>query len=290
MWRKIWNFIQDFAKKSSQDGIPAYAAQVAFFVMLSFFPFIMLLAIFASKISFMNADIVGYILNLVPDGLEGYMADIINDVVSINVQSFTVVTVLISLWSAAKGMQTLSKGLNKIYGVEETKNFFIARLLCSLYTLIFMILCLTAMVLHVFGSQIGHRVMDAYPSLAKATLLILSLKNVFTFLIIFIFLLLMYYKLPNRKGHVRHELTGAAIAALIWMLMTGLFSLYIRYAAKTSKMYGSMTSLAMIVIWMYIGMQIVLYGAQINYYMSGFIEKERDKQLRRKAQKYGKNC
>ena len=278
MLKKVWNFIVKFVTKATKDSVPAYAAQVAFFVMLSFFPFIMLLVVLASKLSFVNVTIVGYILRLVPDGLDTYVAYIIDDVVNSNIQSFTIISVLVSLWSAAKGMQALSTGLNKIYGVEQKKNFVLVRLICALYTLVFMLLCLVAIVLHIFGTQIAHKVIDHYPAFANATLLILSMKNVFTFVIIFCFLLLIYYQLPSRRGSVRHEVSGAALAALAWMLMTHGFSIYIQHSAANSKMYGSLTSLVLIIIWLYVGMQIVLYGAEINYYMSNLIGRCREKQ------------
>lgn len=148
------------------------------------------------------------------------------------------------------------------------------------------LLCIVVIAIQAFGSQIAHKIIDNYPAFADATLLILSLKNVVTFLVIFIFLLLIYYQLPNRRGHMRHEFTGAVLASLAWMLMTRGFSVYIKYSADNSKMYGSMTSVVLIIIWLYIGMQIVLYGAEINYYLSDLIWKYREKyHMKKKAKR-----
>ena len=284
--KKVVRFIIKFVNKATADSVPAYAAQVAFFVMLSFFPFMMLLVMIVSKLSVMNTNVLGYILRVVPSGLESYVAYIVDDVVNANVQSFTLITVFVSLWSAAKGIQALSTGLNKIYGVEQNKNYFLVRLICALYTLVFMVLCIVVIAIQAFGSQIAHKIIDNYPAFADATLLILSLKNVVTFLVIFVFLLLIYYQLPNRRGHMRHEFTGAVLASLAWMLMTRGFSVYIKYSADNSKMYGSMTSVVLIIIWLYIGMQIVLYGAEINYYLSDLIWKYREKyHMKKKAKR-----
>ena len=127
--KKVVRFIIKFVNKATADSVPAYAAQVAFFVMLSFFPFMMLLVMIVSKLSVMNTNVLGYILRVVPSGLESYVAYIVDDVVNANVQSFTLITVFVSLWSAAKGIQALSTGLNKIYGVEQNKNYFLVRLI-----------------------------------------------------------------------------------------------------------------------------------------------------------------
>ena len=80
--KKVVRFIIKFVNKATADSVPAYAAQVAFFVMLSFFPFMMLLVMIASKLSVMNTNVLGYILRVVPSGLESYVAYIVDDVVN----------------------------------------------------------------------------------------------------------------------------------------------------------------------------------------------------------------
>lgn len=274
MIKKVYEFLREFGRKASGDSLPAYAAQTTFFVLLSFFPFVMMLIMITSKLSFAKTNIISYILEIAPDQLNSYILYIVDDIMYSNNNSFTVITVIVSLWSAAKGIQSLTYGLDKIYGVDNKKNYFITRLISTIYTLIFMIMCIIIMVIHIFGSEIAKKIIHQRPQLANATIFILSLKNVFTFAIIFVFLLIIYYQLPGRKGRVKHEITGAALAALAWMLMTKGFTYYIKYISEASRMYGSLTSIILIIVWLYLGMQIILYGAEINYYMSDFLEKQ----------------
>ena len=98
--KKVVRFIIKFVNKATADSVPAYAAQVAFFVMLSFFPFMMLLVMIVSKLSVMNTNVLGYILRVVPSGLESYVAYIVDDVVNANVQSFTLITVFVKIGRA----------------------------------------------------------------------------------------------------------------------------------------------------------------------------------------------
>lgn len=266
----------DFARKVSDDSLTAYAAQTTFFVLLSFFPFMMLLIMIASRFSFARTNVVYYLLDIAPSQLKTYILYIVDEIMYSNSNSFTIITAVVSLWSAGKGIQALTYGLDKIYDVERKKNFFIVRLFSALYTLVFILLCFLIMILHIFGKQIAIKIIELRPSLANATILILSLKSAFTFIIIFVFLLLMYYQLPGRKGKVRHEIMGASLAALGWMLMTKLFSFYIQHISSVSKMYGSLTSIILIIIWLYIGMQIVLYGAEINNFYQKYLQKDKE--------------
>ncbi len=276
MIKRLFKMATDFARKVSDDSLTAYAAQTTFFVLLSFFPFIMLLIMIASRFSFARTNVVYYLLDIAPTQLKTYILYIVDEIMYSNSNSFTIITAVVSLWSAGKGIQALTYGLDKIYDVERKKNFFIVRLFSALYTLVFILLCFLIMILHIFGKQIAVKIIELRPSLANATILILSLKSAFTFILIFIFLLLMYYQLPGRKGKVRLEIMGASLAALGWMLMTKLFSFYIQHISSVSKMYGSLTSIILVIIWLYIGMQIVLYGAEINNFYQKYLQKDKD--------------
>ncbi|MGN0436578.1 MAG: YihY/virulence factor BrkB family protein, partial [Wujia sp.] len=241
--------------------------QTAFFVLLSFFPFIMLMLMLVYKNDFIRNNLISYILNAVPGQLREYVLYLADDILYSNTNPFTIVTVVVSLWSAAKSFQALSYGLDRIYGVERAKNYILTRIFSAMYTLVFMILCLVFMLIHIFGSHVAKKIIVANPKLANATLLILSFKGLFTFVILFILLILIYYQLPERKGKFREEITGAGAASAGILLMTELFSFYIRYIYRSSYMYGSLASIVLLAIWVYIVFLIILYGAQFNVFL-----------------------
>lgn len=268
MVMKIYKTILHFARKSMKDSLPAYAAQTTFFILLSFFPFILLLLILTSRLSFAKTNIIIYILNLVPDQFDEYILYVIDDIMYSNNNSFTVITVLVSLWSSAKGIQALSYGLDKIYRVEKNKNYFLTRLISIVYTLTFMVICLFLIVLDIFGEKIAKVTEDSNPLVSGLIYFILNIRGIIFFVVLLLLILFIYYMLPDRKGVLRQELPGAVIAALALLIMTGGFTFYIRHISKASYMYGSLTSVILIMIWLYISVQIILYGAQINYYLN----------------------
>ena len=265
--KKFIKFIETFFGKAYRDGLAAYAAQATFFVMLSFFPFIMVMALIASKLSIENSNVVEYFASVVPPAFREYVYQVADEIMNENSNSFTIISGLISLWSAGKGIQALSRGLDKIYEIEEKKNYFISRIWSAVYTLIFMFMCLFLIILHIFGTEIGRRITDTYPDLKKATILILSLKTVITLVIIFMFVFIMYVKLPNRKSRIVFEMPGAAVASGMLMIMTKGFTMYVKYISVDSPMYGSLTSIVLALIWLYLCIQIILYGSEINYYV-----------------------
>ena len=251
----------------------------------------MLLIMFVSKLSFTNTDIVANILDVAPSGLKDYILYIINDISFSNSTSFTIVSIVVSLWSAAKGMQTMTVALDRIYKLEKRKSFILARLICSLYTLIFLILCIVVMVLQGFAEPIVKEITHSFPEFVSQAMLVASMKNVFTFAVIFVFLLLIYYQLPDRRGRMSYEVIGAAIAALLWVFITKAFSFYIARVSGASAMYGSLTSVILVFMWLYISMQVVLYGAEINYFLNNYINKRiRRKKAKKRLKKDRRNA
>ena len=96
--------------------------------------------------------------------------------------------------------------------------------------------------------------------------MIISLRTVIALgLLAFVFLFL-YKFVPNRKATLRSQIPGAVFTSLAWSLFSFGFSLYFDYYDGMSNMYGSMTSLILILLWMYICMNIVMIGAEINCY------------------------
>ena len=75
----------------------------------------------------------------------------------------------------------------------------------------------------------------------------------------------MYKFLPNRKATLKSQLPGAVISAVAWSVFSLIFSIYLEYF-NVSNMYGSLTTLIMIMLWVYFCMFIVLLGAEINAY------------------------
>ena len=138
--RKIWN-------KYVEDEITVYAAQASFFIVLSFFPFIMLLL---SLIQFIPAvsksDLLAILIRLMPDMLDALVMGIVDDLYVKSPATILSVTALTALWSAARGMMSMERGMNRIYGTLEKRNYILRRLVCSFYTLIFMVVCIVSLV------------------------------------------------------------------------------------------------------------------------------------------------
>ena len=145
--------ILGFVKRMQEDHIGAYAAQAAYFLIMSFIPFVLVLTALVQYTPLTYRMLRQAILGFVPLNLQDFVLKIIAEVFT---KSAAVVPIsgLFALWSSGKGMQSLIAGLNVIYHVKETRNWLTNRLYSMLYMFLFVLAIIISLLLLVMGNRI----------------------------------------------------------------------------------------------------------------------------------------
>ena len=256
-----------FMSRMNQDHVSAFAAQAAFFILMSFVPFLMLLLPLVTYVSITKDMVVEMIFQVMPDAgdFRSFLLSIIQEVYD---KSTAVVPIsaIFTLWSAGKGLQGLTNGVNAIYHVKETRNYVVTRIRSALYTLVFILAVIGSLILLVFGNSIQKFLTRYIPALARVTAYIIGMRTAVSLVVLALIFLMVYKFLPNRKTSFRSQVPGAVISAVAWSLFSLGFSVYLDYYDGFSNMYGSLTTIILILLWLYFCMYIVLIGAEINAY------------------------
>ncbi len=263
--QKIIKLVRGFLKAMNEDHVGAYAAQSAYFIMLSFIPFIILLLTLIQYTTLTRADIYGAAQVIFPDSMNGFVIDIINEVYSKKAVTVSL-SAITAAWSAGKGFLALMRGMNSVYDVEELRNYIVLRFRSAIYTLIFVISIILSLVVLVFGNSIHQAAMVHMPFLAVITGMILRLKDVVSIAFLTLVFMLLYKFVPNRKAKLLSQAPGAVFSSVCWYLFSIGFSLYVTYTPGLSNMYGSLTTIILAMLWLYFCMYIILLGAEINSY------------------------
>jgi len=264
----LFHKIRGFLIKLREDSISAFAAQAAFFIILSFFPFIMFLLTLLNYLPVSAEDLFLYISGIFPETVKSILQTIFSELMKKSSGTVLSVTVVAALWSASRGMLALVRGLNAVYGHKETRNYFYLRGVSMLYTLSFAALLIITLVLLVFGNRLYDFIIHRLPVLEDLALLIMSMRSLVTMAILTLFFLLMYLVIPNRKSSLLCELPGAVLAAGGWLGFSFLFSFYIDHMSGYTYTYGSLTTLAICMLWLYFCMYLLFIGAEFNTLLS----------------------
>lgn len=253
-----------------KDEITVYASQASFFIVTAFFPFIMLLLTLIQCLPNVGkSDLLSVMVRIMPQMLHSLIVSIVDDLYIKSPGTILSVTALTALWSASKGMLGIERGLNRIYGDFKRRNYVLQRLFCSIYTLIFMLVCVMSLVLLIFGKNIERLLFRYLPIMAPAARLVISLRVLFA-LAVFLFTFVgLYTIVPAKKQKPRQQLPGAVFTAVGWLIFSYAFSVYFTHFSNFSYMYGSLTAVVLLMLWLYICICILFVGAELN----GFLEK-----------------
>ena len=271
---KYFKIIRGFMKRLNSDHVGAFAAQAAYFMLLSFIPFLLLLLTMIQYTPITQDVVTNVLLRVLPENGD-FRKLLLNIIREVYGKSTAVVPVsaLFTLWSAGKGVQALTNGVNAIYHVEETRNYIIMRVRSAIYTLLFIFAVIGSLLLLVFGNTIQKLLEKYIPVLARITAYVIGMRTSITLLILIVVFLMIYKFLPNRKASVRNQLPGAVVSAVAWSLFSLGFSVYLDVYDGFSNMYGSLTTVVLILLWLYFCMYIILIGAEINAYFEEKIKR-----------------
>ena len=260
--RKFKDNVFRFMGLMVEDHIGAYAAQSAFFFILSFIPFLMVFISLIKYTSITEAMLVQVVKDFTPAYIEKFLIGIVSEVYSNSLQ-FLSVTILMAIWSSAKGAQTLLNGLNSVYRVNETRNWLVMRFWAVVYTLFFILSIIFSLLLVVFGRNIQKLLRADLSFLQRLMNGVINARIYIMLIVLISFFALMMKILPNRKTKFITQLPGAIFSALGWYFLSFVISVYVDDFNGFS-MYGSLTTWVLVMIWLYFCMYILLIGGKIN--------------------------
>lgn len=135
IWKLIGN-VKSFLDKCKRDKINAYSAQSAFFIILSIIPFLMVFSSLLQYTSVTESMLLEIIRHLMPEYVSPFLISLVDEVYSRSMGIISI-TAIIAIWSAAKGVQYMTDGLNSVNDLEETRNWFVLRFWAVVYTVVF---------------------------------------------------------------------------------------------------------------------------------------------------------
>lgn len=258
-------------KELESDNVRAFAAQSAYFLILSAIPLLMLVIVILQ--TFLNhttirMEMTSLQLELLPSAIGSFLTRVMNEVYQ-NAVTIVPVSILTAIWASSKGMTAITLGLNHVYRVEESRNYIMQRLRGMLYVILFLVGILVSMILLVFGNKLSGYVSFVFPFLKPMLAGILENRVFLIGMILFVVFMALYKFMPNCKKQWRYQVPGAIFSVLGWLFFSFGFSVYVDYFSGFSDMYGSMTTIILLMLWLYWCMYIVLLGGKINYYFEG---------------------
>lgn len=258
-----FNFRKKYIGDMENNHLRAYASQGALYVIMSMVPCILLLLTLIQYTPVTKENILTAVLEVFPGTINVMIVSIVNEVYS---QSTSVIpiTAIVTMWSASRGVLAMTNGMNYVYNGEESRGYIYLRIRSTVYTLIFLVAIVLSLVLLVFGNSISIWVNIYVPLLTPIVDVIIAFRVILAICFLTLVFTVAYTYLPDQKLSLLKQLPGAIFTTLCWVICSFAFSIYVDVFRGFSDMYGSLTTIVLIMLWLNYCMYFMLIGAKIN--------------------------
>ncbi|NAZ82250.1 YihY family inner membrane protein [Kineococcus sp. R8] len=174
-----------------------------------------------------------------------------------------VVAVVLALWSASSGVQNLMAATNSAYDEKETRGFVKVKgtaLLLTVGAIVFMLLAIGLI-------AVAPVLVKALGASGIVSVVVTVLRWVLLLVLVVLALAVVYRLAPDRDApKVRWVSVGAAVATVLWLIVSAGFSLYVSLAGGSSytKSYGASAGVVILLMWLWLTSYAILLGAEIN--------------------------
>lgn len=248
-----------------EDHISEYSAQCAYYVILSFIPFIILLLTLIQYTGIEQQQLLNIMSSMIPSSMSEMVLGVVREVYSKSVGTVSI-SLIFTLLSADKGLFALVKGLHSVYNYSgnQEKSMIYLKLTSILKTIIFIILIAVGAVILVFGTPIISTIQEKFGLLENYTIISQFLTQVVYTCIVFVVFLCLYKFIPGHKMTFRSQVPGAIFSSIALIIISFVFSKYLDIFKGFSITYGSLTALMLIMMWTYTCFYAIFLGAEVN--------------------------
>ena len=260
-------FLKELLVRIKKVDVTGLGSQLAFFFLLSLFPLLIFIMTLLPYLNFNQAEVFLLIRDYAPESVTMLIEDTLNEILKNRNGGLLSIGALATVWSASKGMNALTKALNRSYFTDESRSFIMARGMSVVFTIMLIAVLLVALVLPVFGQQIGVLAFS-YMGLEEGFLTLWAgLRWLVPPVLIFFVFSLIYWLVPNLKIQFKSVLPGALFATVGWILTSLAFSFYVGSYGNYSSTYGSIGAIIVLMMWLYFSAIILMLGGQLNAVM-----------------------
>jgi membrane protein len=263
---RSWKNVLRYVKASiSADHLSIVAPGVAFYLMLGIVPGLVALISIYGLVSDPQ-DVQGHFERMsgaMPEEAHALLSEQMERIAEESAAAGVgaLIGIAVALWSASQAVSALMQGLNITYDTRETRGTvkqIAIRLALTLAVVVFGLLAIAVLV-------VVPPVLNALPIPGFVAALLSLARWPVLFLIAVIAIALLYSYAPNReRAPFRWITLGSAIAAVLWLIGSALFSLYVANFAAYNETYGALGAVVILLLWLLITAYVILIGAEID--------------------------
>lgn len=264
-------YITTLIRRIIADDFPGMASEMAYMFVIGIFPLMLLLmSVYAwlGKKTLLF-PVLNFLSTVAPNDAINLLKKVLSEVMIFEHGGLmAIIGFSIVLGLSSNIFAVIMKGLNRAYGLHETRSFIYTRILSVVMLFINAFLLFISTNLIVFGKVILQFVLHYVILPPEIVNWILVTRWPVAFISLYILTFLNYYFLPCITKHNKYRrksiLAGTMFFSVFWLLGSWLFSVYLDNLNTYNKVYGTIGAVAILMVWLYYTSIVLLIGGEMN--------------------------
>ena len=276
------SFIIGLIKKIFKDDIIGNGAQLAYFLMLAFIPFLIFLITLIGKSRISSDDLLMFLSTIMPKTSFELIKTTIGTIIDTQRSDVMWGSIILAIWVSSSGFGAVIKGLNMSYDVQETRSYILRKFLSIVYTLLLAWTIAMTLLLFVFGGVIEKFIILKLHHQFLIKIFWYAGRYSIILIVMFIIFLFLYNVTPCKRLGWKEVMPGAIFTTIGWIVTSLIFTFYVNNFNNYARIYGGLSAVFAIMIWLFISSLTLLVGGELNAYIIEY-KKKKNKFSRRKA-------
>ena len=259
--------VQKIRLRLERYRISSRSAETAFYLLLALVPFLIFLislfGLLSESIPF-RTDVFLVLQDIMPAPVFSFISNILSEIIASRNVTFLSISMLGFIWASSKGFSVILQGLNRIYSTKKSVNPILLRILGLVFALLLVLALMVSVILITFGDMLFQQIAVWSGQTAFSGTFLHIIRYVVSFTFLFLVFSLLHYLASHRKGGYFRAMPGAAFTASCWILFSFAVSWYVNNFGQFSKLYGSLTGIIVLMVWLYFCCLTILTGAIIH--------------------------
>lgn len=263
---KSIRFGQILVKRIMANDVSGTAAQMSYYLIMAFFPFIIFLIASLSYSNIFEYSLPELIQRVMPEDTAHTLTNIIEELLTARSGSLTSISMLSTIFFASKGVKAIINGMNKSYQVSESRSFFKKIFISLTFTILLVISINFLFIFIIMGKVIAETLVSFFGISNFPAMLWNILRISISLTFIFLVISFIYVFFPNLEDRLKFKevIPGSIFTTLIWVGGSFAFSFYVNNFSNYTLIYGSLAGIIVFLLWLFISSIILLSGAEIN--------------------------
>jgi len=266
--KKPFIILDQIAYRFKDHNLIGSAAELAYFLFLSIFPFLIALLNILNHISLERNQYVLDIIRYAPEDIQTIIEAFINDLSFGSSEGLLSIAVIGGILAASTGFRAIIRALNRAYEFTESRGILRKVALSIFFTIILILVITLVFISLIFSELIGKFIFQLFDIEVIFLMTWSYLRLLISFLIMILIFAFMYKFSPNIKNQgslsLKSNLPGAIFASVSWIALSLMFSYYVSNFGRYSVTYKSLGGVIILLVWLFISSMVIVLGGEIN--------------------------